>query len=153
MAGKFGFSKWSWKRATGLSAFKGKVSRKIGVPLTKSGREKKFGRWGANFIWPLALLPKPERGRRTVERHGMATHGECPFGPPPIVEAEIVGPIGRLGRIWAFVCAGMLVIAFTGSVFVAVATWKHVWAVSLLFWGAAAWAGVNFIRQAIRVVS
>lgn len=36
---------FSWKRALGISAFKGKVSRKIGVPLTKSGRERKIGRW------------------------------------------------------------------------------------------------------------
>ena len=35
---------FSWRRAVGLSAFKGKVSRAIGVPLTESGRERKLGR-------------------------------------------------------------------------------------------------------------
>lgn len=40
---KFGFS-WSWKRASGLSAAKGRISRKIGIPLTRSGRERKIGR-------------------------------------------------------------------------------------------------------------
>lgn len=40
---KYGFS-FSWKRALGISAAKGKISRKIGVPLTKSGRERKLGR-------------------------------------------------------------------------------------------------------------
>jgi len=40
---KFGFS-WSWKRALGISSTKGKISRKIGIPLTKSGRQKKIGR-------------------------------------------------------------------------------------------------------------
>ena len=35
---------FSWKRASGLSAAKGRLSRKIGVPLTKSGRQRKVGR-------------------------------------------------------------------------------------------------------------
>lgn len=40
---KYGVS-FSWKRAVGLSAMKGKVSREIGIPLTESGRERKLGR-------------------------------------------------------------------------------------------------------------
>jgi hypothetical protein len=40
---KFGFS-FSWKRALGLSAAKGKLSRLIGIPLTKSGQQRKAGR-------------------------------------------------------------------------------------------------------------
>ena len=40
--GKFGFS-WSWKRALGISAAKGRLSRAIGVPLTESGLERKIG--------------------------------------------------------------------------------------------------------------
>jgi hypothetical protein len=43
MGRKFGFS-FSWKRASGLSAAKGRLSRMIGVPLTRSGRERKIGR-------------------------------------------------------------------------------------------------------------
>ena len=43
MGRKFGFS-WSWKRAIGLSALKGKISRKIGIPLTRLGRQQKAGR-------------------------------------------------------------------------------------------------------------
>src|SRR5712692_6508143 len=43
MGRKFGFS-FSWKRALGISSFKGKVSRFIGIPLTKSGRQRKAGR-------------------------------------------------------------------------------------------------------------
>ena len=38
----FGFS-FSWKRALGISAEKAKISREIGIPLTKSGRERKLG--------------------------------------------------------------------------------------------------------------
>ncbi len=41
--GKFGFS-FSWKRALDLSAAKGRLARMIGIPLTKSGRERKLGR-------------------------------------------------------------------------------------------------------------
>src|SRR2546428_10864157 len=43
MGRKFGFS-FSWKRALGISAAKGKISRAIGIPLTKSGRQRKAGR-------------------------------------------------------------------------------------------------------------
>jgi hypothetical protein len=34
---------FSWKRAIGLSAAKGRLSREIGIPLTRSGRQRKFG--------------------------------------------------------------------------------------------------------------
>jgi hypothetical protein len=51
---KFGFS-WSWKRMSGLSAFKGGLSRKLGVPLTRSGRQRKMGRMIGCCV-PIALL-------------------------------------------------------------------------------------------------
>lgn len=34
---------FSWKKLIGLSAIKSKVSRKIGIPLTRSGRNQKIG--------------------------------------------------------------------------------------------------------------
>jgi hypothetical protein len=34
---------FSWKRAFGVSSAKGKLSRRLGVPLTKSGRQRKVG--------------------------------------------------------------------------------------------------------------
>lgn len=34
---------FSWKRLLGVSAAKSRISRKIGVPLTRSGRQRKFG--------------------------------------------------------------------------------------------------------------
>lgn len=43
MGKKFGFS-WSWKRAVGISGMKNKISRKIGVPLTRQGRQRKAGK-------------------------------------------------------------------------------------------------------------
>ena len=35
---------FSWNRFLGVSAAKARLSRKIGIPLTKSGREQKLGR-------------------------------------------------------------------------------------------------------------
>ena len=37
------FGGFSWKRAIGLSAAKARLSRRIGVPLTRSGRQRKIG--------------------------------------------------------------------------------------------------------------
>jgi hypothetical protein len=34
---------FSWKRFVGISAFKARISRKIGIPLTRSGRQRKLG--------------------------------------------------------------------------------------------------------------
>jgi hypothetical protein len=39
----FGFS-FSWKRALGISALRGKIARATGIPTTKSGLERKLGR-------------------------------------------------------------------------------------------------------------
>ena len=45
---------FSWKRAIGLSAAKGKLSRQIGIPLTRSGRQKKLaGSWVAVYHFLL----------------------------------------------------------------------------------------------------
>lgn len=43
MGSKFGFS-FSWKRALGISAAKARLSRQLGVPLTRAGRQRKAGR-------------------------------------------------------------------------------------------------------------
>ena len=52
MGRKFGVS-FSAKRAMGISAAKGKISRAIGVPLTRSGRQKKVGRIMGGFGLPF----------------------------------------------------------------------------------------------------
>jgi len=36
---------FSWRRALGLSAAQARLSRRIGVPLSRSGRERKLGRF------------------------------------------------------------------------------------------------------------
>ena len=51
---KFGFS-FSWKRAIGLSALKGRISRQTGIPLTRAGRLRKVGQLLGCCI-PLALF-------------------------------------------------------------------------------------------------
>lgn len=35
---------FSWKKLSGYSGAKSNISRKIGIPLTKSGRNQKIGR-------------------------------------------------------------------------------------------------------------
>lgn len=49
MGRKRGFS-FSWKRAIGLSGAKNRVSRRIGIPLTRSGRQRKMGRAAGCFV-------------------------------------------------------------------------------------------------------
>jgi hypothetical protein len=51
----FGFS-WSWKRAIGLSALKGRISRMIGIPLTRSGRQQKIGRMLGCSVMLMGVL-------------------------------------------------------------------------------------------------
>jgi hypothetical protein len=43
---------FSWRRFLGISAFKGRISRTTGIPLTKSGRDRKVGA----ALGPLAPL-------------------------------------------------------------------------------------------------
>ena len=35
---------FSWRRLLGVSAAKSRISRKIGIPLTRSGRQRKLGK-------------------------------------------------------------------------------------------------------------
>lgn len=41
--GKLNRGGFSWSRFLGLSQAKASISRKIGIPLTRSGRERKLG--------------------------------------------------------------------------------------------------------------
>jgi len=54
MGRKYGFS-FSWKRALGISAAKGRLSRKLGVPLTRQGRQRKAGK-AMGCCVPLGIL-------------------------------------------------------------------------------------------------
>ena len=55
MGRKYGFS-FSWRRAIGLSALKGRISRFIGIPLTRSGMERKVGRMFMHGFGCLIVL-------------------------------------------------------------------------------------------------
>jgi len=56
MGKKFGFS-FSWKRALGISAAKGKISRAIGIPLTRGGRQRKVGQALGCCVILMTLIP------------------------------------------------------------------------------------------------
>src|SRR5258708_6829103 len=75
MGRKLGFS-WSWKRASGLSGAKGRLSREIGIPLTRSGRERKLGR-----LLMGGWLPLMGRGSRSARsaRGGPMVIAVCPY--------------------------------------------------------------------------
>jgi hypothetical protein len=49
---------FSWKRFVGISAAKSRISRSIGIPLTKSGRQRKIGRMvtGGGCLVMLAII-------------------------------------------------------------------------------------------------
>jgi hypothetical protein len=50
-----GFS-FSWKRALGVSAVKGRIARATGVPLTRSGRQRKLGRAAPSMVFWAFIL-------------------------------------------------------------------------------------------------
>ena len=49
---------FSWSRLLGVSAAKARISRTIGIPLSRSGRQQKIGRLvtGGGCLLPLLLL-------------------------------------------------------------------------------------------------
>jgi hypothetical protein len=59
---------FSWRRAIGLSALEGKISRKTGIPLSRSGRERKLGRIFEHLIGGALL------GLLVLVAYEVATH-------------------------------------------------------------------------------
>jgi hypothetical protein len=53
--GRFGFS-FSWKRAVGITAAKRRISRATGVPLTRSGRQRKVGKMAGCVVVLMCAL-------------------------------------------------------------------------------------------------
>ena len=49
---------FSWKRAIGITRVKSNFSRKTGIPLTRSGRQRKVGRMvtGGGCLLPILWL-------------------------------------------------------------------------------------------------
>ncbi len=79
MGRKFGFS-FSWKRALGLSSAKGKLSRFIGIPLTKSGRQRKAGRLLGNLA-DLALIAGTQMSLNAASAKSKQPTTYAPFTP------------------------------------------------------------------------
>lgn len=46
---------FSWKRLMGVSAAKSRISRAIGIPLTRSGRQRKLGKMLGGCVVPVVL--------------------------------------------------------------------------------------------------
>jgi hypothetical protein len=44
---------FSWRRFFGVSAAQSRISRKIGIPLSRSGRQRKLGAFIENFIMKI----------------------------------------------------------------------------------------------------
>jgi hypothetical protein len=85
MGRKFGFS-WSWRRATGLSAAKGRISRAIGIPLTRSGRRQKVGRLLGGWLG-LSFLLGGARRRTAAAGAEPAAQASAMESPPTIPQA------------------------------------------------------------------
>lgn len=49
---------WSWKRAAGITTAKRKISKATGIPLTKSGRQRKVGKMmtGGGCLIPILSI-------------------------------------------------------------------------------------------------
>ena len=47
---------FSWNRFLGISAFKSRISRQIGIPLTRSGRQRKLGAVTEKMLMIFGLL-------------------------------------------------------------------------------------------------
>lgn len=69
MGKKFGIS-FSWKRALGISGIKNRISRQIGIPLTKSGRDQKFGRYFTSvFFMPIKSNSSCRISKNKLEKY------------------------------------------------------------------------------------
>jgi hypothetical protein len=47
---------FSWSRLIGISAAKARLSRRIGIPLTRSGRQRKVGAALGCLVWIVLFL-------------------------------------------------------------------------------------------------
>lgn len=48
---------FSWKRALGISQAQGRLSRQIGIPLSRAGRQRKLGQaMGCGVVFAIPLL-------------------------------------------------------------------------------------------------
>lgn len=55
---------FSWKRFLGISAQKARISRYIGIPLTRSGRQRKLGAYIEKLIFSLVGIKSRSKTKR-----------------------------------------------------------------------------------------
>lgn len=53
------FGGFSWKRLTGITAAKSRISRATGIPWTRSGRQRKIGGICCGCLTPAIVLVVP----------------------------------------------------------------------------------------------
>jgi hypothetical protein len=108
---KFGFS-WSWKRATGISALRGKIARATGVPTTRAGRQRKIGRLLGNF--GLGLLPADQPQRepqpQAIDRSQVLRYRANKL-QPKYVESRLVFTIRRFCGLSLLLCSVVALVA------------------------------------------
>lgn len=107
--GKAGFS-WSWKRAVGISALKGKISRNIGIPLTRSGRQRKLGRMVERFGLGLLLADGDETTEERTPRQIATRRLEPRVLKPHYMESFWRFALRRLAGLLVFLVSVLLAI-------------------------------------------
>jgi hypothetical protein len=60
---------FSWKRALGISQLRSKVSRKIGVPTTREGIERKIGHLVVAFLLNALNNKEEDDSEETVNKN------------------------------------------------------------------------------------
>jgi len=84
---------FSWKKLLGISAFKSRVPRKIGIPLTASGRRRKLGAFVFNAVGPVAgtlAVAAVGASKQQQESNGPTTPPEPP-SPKGVYLCEVKG--------------------------------------------------------------
>ncbi|MEJ0022647.1 MAG: hypothetical protein WDN76_03825 [Alphaproteobacteria bacterium] len=81
---------FSWKRAIGLSSLESKISRKTGIPLTRSGREKKMGHIFIHLIGWLFL------GALAFAGYEIATHPDLQKALLELLPADLQAKLTAL---------------------------------------------------------
>lgn len=94
---------FSWKRATGITGAKSRVSRATGIPLTKSGRQRKLGRaiTGGGCLLPLllagvallSLVACSGPVASTSAEDAAGNQQSAPAAPAPAISAPAVGEL------------------------------------------------------------
>ncbi len=87
------FGGFSWRRLLGISAFKSRVSRKIGIPLTASGRRRKLGAFVFNAVGAAAgtlAVAAVGATKQRQESNGATTPSEPP-SPKGVYFCEVKG--------------------------------------------------------------